>query len=179
MYKSGSRKALEHATKLEQMMEQLFSSPLMKSAQQVPLVVICTDASFDDEMKKGSWACYIRCGDHIIRESALINKEVANSTEAERVGIAAALWIADKKFDLTKCRIILYCDNISAMDPVKLFNKTGKRRSHAKKEHAFFENNINKYLQKAIQVDKRHVKAHLDRTARHRMKKATSHAGLV
>lgn len=152
-------------------MEDLFDSSLLRSANQTPTITICTDASYDPDMKVGAWACYIRSGDMIIKESKLITTEIDNSTEAERVGVAAALWIVEQKIDITKYKIILYCDNEAAMKPVRPSNKTGRKKQRAKQQLAFFEKNIHKHLQRALSYDVRHVKGHMERSARHRMKK--------
>lgn len=143
---------------------------LIKSVRQVPTITICTDASYDPELKIGAWACYIRSDDKIIKLGKVIKEDVSNSTEAERVGVANALWLAGQAMDISKHRLVLYCDNLAALNPVRPSTKTGTKRQQAKRQLEFFQKNIEPYLQKALTYDARHVKGHLERTARHRMK---------
>ena len=143
---------------------------LIKSVRQVPTITICTDASYDPELKIGAWACYIRSDDKIIKLGKVIKQDVSNSTEAERVGVANALWLAGQALDISKHRLILYCDNLAALNPVRPSTKTGAKRQAAKQQLEFYQQNIEPYLQKALTYDARHVKGHLERTARHRMK---------
>lgn len=145
-------------------------SLLRRSAFQTPTITICTDASWDNELKIGAWACYIRTNGKIAKTGALTKADVLNSTEAERIGVANALWIASKMVDLKQYKIILYCDNESAMRPVRPSNKTGQKKQRAKEQLEFYEKNIHKYLQQALTYDVRHVKGHLERSARHKMK---------
>lgn len=144
-------------------------SLLKHSAFQTPTITICSDASWDADLKVGSWACYIRTGDKVVKTGAVAKQQVDNSTEAERIGIANALWLASKIVDLKKYKIVLYCDNLAAMKPVKSSNKTGTKKQKAKEQLAFYEQHIHKYLQQALTYDVRHVKGHLERTARHKM----------
>lgn len=143
---------------------------LIKSARQVPTITICTDASYDPELQIGAWACYIRSDDKVIKLGKVIRENVSNSTEAERVGVANALWLISKSFDISKHRLVLYCDNLAALNPVRPSTKTGAKKQRAKQQLEFFQKNIEPYLQKALAFDTRHVKGHLERTARHRMK---------
>ena len=145
------------------------SSLLKHSAHQNKAITICTDASFDNDLKIGSWACYIRTDDKIFKHGEVIKTSIENSTEAERIGVANALWMANKMVDLKEYRIVMYCDNESAMKPPRPGNKTGRKRQRAKLQQEFFNKNIHKYLQMALTYDVRHVKGHMDRTARHRM----------
>lgn len=143
----------------------------MRSAHQIPNITICTDASYDPDLKIGTWACYIRSNDRIAKTGAVIKTDVENSTEAERIGVANAMWIASQMVDLSKHRIILYCDNESAMKPTRPSTKTGRKKQRAKMQLEFYENNIHKYLKQALAYDVRHVKGHMDRTKRHKMLK--------
>jgi ribonuclease HI len=149
---------------------EITNSLLKHSAHQIPVITICTDASFSPHYKVGAWGCYIRVGDKVAKTGAVIKKEVLNSTEAERIGVANALWIASKMIDLKKCRIVLYCDNESAMKPVRPSTKTGAKKQRAKEQLDFYEKNIHKYLQQSLTYDVRHVKGHMDRSSRHKMK---------
>lgn len=143
---------------------------LIKSVRQVPTITICTDASYDPDLKIGAWACYIRSDDKIIKVGKVIKTNVSNSTEAERVGVANALWLASRALDISKHRLVLYCDNLAALNPVRSTGKTGKKKQQAKQQYLFFQQSIEPLLQKALAYDARHVKGHLERTARHRMK---------
>lgn len=152
-------------------MEDLLSSSLIKSVNQIPTITICTDASFDNDLKRGAWACYIRGDKFRIREARIITREVNNSTEAERVGVAAALWILRQKVEIKNYRLILYCDNESAMMPVRTSNKTGRKKQRAKQELDFYHKNIQRYLQKAKSYEIRHVKGHMSRSKRLKMQR--------
>lgn len=75
---------------------------LIKSVRQVPTITICTDASYDPELKIGAWACYIRSDTKLIKLGKVIKENVSNSTEAERVGVANALWLAAQAHDISQ-----------------------------------------------------------------------------
>lgn len=136
----------------------------------IPKVVIFTDASYDKDLKAGAWYCYIRIGDKKVKTGSIINSDIGNSTEAERVGVANSLWLANKMVDLTKHKIILYCDNLSAMKPVGYTNKTGTKRQRAKQQLVFYQKNIEPYLQKAMITDIRYIKGHATRSSRFKPK---------
>jgi ribonuclease HI len=146
------------------------NSLLRHSAAQIPVITICTDASFDNDLNVGSWACYIRSDGKLAKHGEVIKTDIQNSTEAERIGVANALWLASQMVDLKKYRIVLYCDNESAMKPPRSTNKTGKKKQRARQQQEFFNKHIHSYLQQALTYDVRHVKGHMDRTKRHQMK---------
>ena len=143
---------------------------LIKSVRQVPTITICTDASYDPELQIGAWAAYIRSDDKVIKIGKVIKENVSNSTEAERVGVANALWLVSQTHDIQKHRLVLYCDNLAALNPVRPSTKTGAKKQAAKQQLEFYQRNIEPYLQKSLTFDVRHVKGHLERSARHRMK---------
>ena len=136
----------------------------------IPKVVIFTDASYDKDLKVGAWYCYIRIGDKKVKTGGVIVTDVENSTEAERVGVANSLWLANKMVDLTKHKVILYCDNMSAMKPIGYTNKTGAKRQRGKQQLAFYQKNIEPYLQKAKITDIRYIKGHALRSKRFKPK---------
>lgn len=146
-------------------------SLLMKSVHQIPLVTICTDASYDPALEIGAWACYIRTGNRILKTGKIIESDVQNSTEAERVGVASALWLVNKIVDIKQYKIIIYCDNASAMKPLRPSTKTGTKKQRTKQQLAFYQKNIEPYLQRALTYDIRHVKGHMERSAKHLMRK--------
>ena len=126
------------------------------------IVTICSDASYSPTYKIGTWACYIRTPSRTIKKAGLIKGRVENSVYAERVGINNALFIVNKLVDLSKYKLILYCDNEVALNDVKV--KVTPKSKHYQKQylaHKFYENNIKPYLQKAMSYETRHVKGHL------------------
>lgn len=151
------------------------ASLLMRSVSQIPTITICTDASYDPELGIGTWACYIRTDDKLVKTGKIIEHPVENSTEAERVGIASALWLANKLVNIREYKLILYCDNMSAMHPVRPSTKTGAKKQRAKEQLAFYQKNIEPTLQKALTTDIRHVKGHLERMQSRRIKKLKRH----
>lgn len=136
----------------------------------IPTIVIFTDASYDKDLKVGAWYCYIRIGDKKVKTGRVITTDVNNSTEAERVGVANSLWLVNKMVDINKYKIILYCDNLSAMKPVGYTNKTGTKRQRAKQQLVFYQKNIEPYLQKAMITDIRYIKGHAVRSSRFKPK---------
>lgn len=136
-------------------------------------ITICTDASYDNYLRVGSWACYMKSDNKLIKTGKIIESHVENSTEAERVGVASALWLVSKAVDIKTHRIIIYCDNESAMRPVRLSNKTGAKKQRAKQQLEFYQKNIEPVLQRAGGYEIRHVKGHLERNPR--MKRKTRH----
>lgn len=147
----------------------------MKSHHQVPTVTICTDAAYCPLTGAGTWAMYMRADGKLVKTGRVIESDINNSTEAERIGVANALWLANRIVDLSKCRVILYCDNVAAMHPVRPSTKTGAKKQRAKHQLEFYQKNIEPYIQKAMSVDIRHVKSHLDRTAKQQIKMQNRH----
>jgi ribonuclease HI len=146
------------------------NSILLKGPKQIPTITIFTDAAFDNELKVGAWACYIRIGLKVIQSSRIIEVGTENSTEAERVGVAVVLWILNQKVDLGKYKLIIYCDNGAAARPVKLYNKTGNAKQQAKKQLKFYQTHIEPLLQKAKMVDIRYIKGHAARNKNFKLK---------
>lgn len=136
---------------------------------QIPTIIIFTDASYDLDLKVGAWYCYIRIGDKVTQAGRIILNDIENSTEAERVGVANSLWLVNKMVDISKYKIILYCDNMSAMKPVGFSNKTGAKRQRGKQQLAFYQKNIEPYLQKAMTTDIRYIKGHLARSKKFKL----------
>jgi ribonuclease HI len=146
-------------------------SILLKSAHQIPTVTIFVDASYDNELKVGAWASRLYIGNKIIVASKIIATDVNNSTEAERVGVAAVLHIANKNVNISEYKLILYCDNNAATRPVTLANKTGKAKQAAKKQLEFYQKHIEPLLQKALIADIRYIKGHLARGKNFKLQK--------
>jgi len=130
-----------------------------------PTVTVCSDASFSNDNKLGAWACYIRLPDRVIKTGGIIKQPCTDSTNAERLGLANALWLADQNIDLSKYRLIVYCDNVAALRR-RTLRKTpaSKIYQDAFAYNAWFEANVEQYLFKAAEYTTRHVKGHLKRS---------------
>ncbi len=131
----------------------------------LPIITVCTDASFSDSHKIGAWACYIETPDRVLQTGGLIKVDCNNSTDAERAGLAKALVLADDMVDLSKYRLEVFCDNVAALKRRSL-RKTPASRIYqeAAEYNAWFADNIECYFAKAGQCSARHVKAHLHRS---------------
>jgi ribonuclease HI len=127
-------------------------------------ITICTDASFFPSHKRAAWACYIRSKNHLVKKSGIFQGEIVSAIEAERRGIANALYIADQLEDLSRLKIILYCDNVGAMSPRPL-TKTRASKYYwiAKKYNEWYDEHIGNVLNKAHSFELRHVKGHLSK----------------
>lgn len=148
------------------MLDELLKGDTIKSYQQTPTITICTDASWSATHKIGAWACYMKSDKKLVKYGGIITTPCINSTEAERIGLANALWLANKLVDIKTHRIIIYCDNKAAVKPTKLSNKRGRRKQAAKAQLEFYSKNIQSHFDRAKITDIRHVKAHLKKTKR-------------
>ena len=131
-----------------------------------PTITICSDAGHKNYHKKGigTWACYIRTPTKTIKQSGIIKQSVKGSTHAEQYGIANALFLADKAEDLSKFRVIVYCDNLFALRHRGKINHTPKSKYYAKEveQKEFFDTYIKPYVDKCAEYETRHVKGHLE-----------------
>lgn len=147
-----------------------------------PTITVCSDASFSDEHKTGAWACYIRTPDNIVQTGGIIKEPCTDSTHAERLGLANALWLLEQNIDLSQYRLVVYCDNVAALRR-RALRKTPASQIYQEAEayNAWFEAHIERVLFKAAEYSTRHVKAHLKRskwaqdTARHVMNRWCDH----
>lgn len=124
-----------------------------------PTVTICTDASVNAGKQIAAWAAYIRLPDKTIKTGGIIKQQLTQSTHAEMRGMANALFIADKSIDLTKYRLIIYCDNINALGEIVVSKRRYKKGG--KRNKLFFDENIRPFLLKAQSFEPRYVKGHL------------------
>lgn len=148
------------------MLDELLEGDLIKSSQHVPVITISTDASWSARYKVGAWACYIRTDEKLVKYGAVIKADCTNSSDAERIGIANALWITNRIANIKDARIILYCDNKSAVKSNGVKNKNSKKRPAARTRLSFYQQNIERYFNQAKFVDIRHVRSHQPRTKR-------------
>lgn len=130
-----------------------------------PTITICSDAGHKNYHKKGiaTWACYIRTPTKTIKQSGIFKQSIKGSTHAEQYGIANALHIANKAEDLSKFRVIVYCDNLKALQ-TKSFIKHTPKSSYYQREveqQEFFDTYIKPYIDKCAEFETRHVKGHL------------------
>lgn len=125
-------------------------------------ITICSDASFSNKYKVATWACYIRTPLKTVKRSGVFKTPIDSSSKAEKLGMINALHIADKLVDLNKYRLILYCDNLYALQKVKV-KKTPKSKYYHKAiaTNKFYDEHIQPFLDKSISFEIRHVKGHL------------------
>lgn len=133
-----------------------------------PTITVCSDASYSDKHKLAAWACYIRTPDRVIQTGGIIKEPCDNSTQAERLGLANALWLIEQSIDLSDYRLIVYCDNVAALKR-RTLRKTpaSKIYQEAAAYNAWFEAHIERVLFKAAEYSTRHVKGHLKRSKWH------------
>lgn len=129
-----------------------------------PTVTVCSDASHSFKYGVATWACYIRTPRKTIKTGGVLKQKVNGSTTAERLGLANALFITNNVVDLSKHKLIVYCDNMYALEKPKV-NKTPASKHYAKKFESkkWFEEFVEPYLTKAASYETRHVKGHLKR----------------
>lgn len=128
----------------------------------MPTITVCTDASFSQQYKLGTWACYIRTPKRKILKSGVLQAKVKSSSEAETLGLANALFILNKFVDLSDYRVIVYCDNTTALAEPKI-RKTPKSKYYQKsfESNRFYKQHISDILGKSKSYEMRHVKGHL------------------
>jgi hypothetical protein len=123
-------------------------------------ITVCTDAghAFTHEGAIAGWAAYIRTPSKLIRVSGLIRSYCKGSTQAEQYAIANALHIVNRDYDISKYKIILYCDNIHAIRN----HKDGTIVKSTKDTFLDFYNRyVREFVDRAGDYQTRHVKAHL------------------
>lgn len=99
--------------------------------------------------------------------------DVPNSMFAERYGIANALYLADQAEDLSKFRVIVYCDNLKALQKRGFIKHTAKSKYYPKEkaEQDWFDQYIKPYIEKCAEYETRHVKGHLTQDKWHPISK--------
>src|SRR6476620_11226455 len=85
----------------------------------IPTITVCTDASFSPQHGCAAWACYIRGENLLIKTGGVIKESVLDVNIAERLALANALYLADKHADLSKLRLIVYTDSMTAPRPIR------------------------------------------------------------
>lgn len=130
-----------------------------------PTITVCSDASFSSEHNLGTWACYIRTPDRTIKQGGIIREPCTDSTNAERQGLANALWLLDRQIDVSKYKLVVYCDNVAALRRRSL-RKTPASRVYqeAAAYNRWFAEHIESVLFKASEYSTRHVKSHVKRS---------------
>lgn len=125
-------------------------------------ITVCTDAGHKNFHKQSMavWATYIRTPSQTIHSSGIINQHTKGSSHAELYAIANALHIVSRNYDLSKYRLILYSDNLYALQ-----NHKDGTLGKAKGDHKeVYDKYIRPHVSKAMQFEARHVKGHLPRT---------------
>lgn len=124
---------------------------------QVKYVTIATDASVSGDLTCAAWACYIRTPSGTYRNAGILKRlEKYSPLIAETMALVNALTIADKIYDLSQVRVIIYIDNNQVLNvPTKANRKySHKAEVLAEIEHIFHKINMNHGY------EYRHVKAH-------------------
>lgn len=122
-------------------------------------ITVCTDAGHKNFHHESIsvWATYIRTPSQTIHSSGLIGKPCKGSSHAELYAIANALHIVGSRYDLSKYKLIVYSDNLYALQ-----NHIDGTLKKPKRDHAeVYDKWIKPHLDKAHQFEGRHVKAHL------------------
>lgn len=122
-------------------------------------ITVCTDAGHKNVHKQSVavWATYIRTPSQTIHSSGIIGRPCKGSSHAELYAIANALSILGRRYDLSKYKLIVYSDNLYALQ-----NHIDGTLKNPKADHAEVYNKwIKPHLTKAHQFEARHVKAHL------------------
>lgn len=125
-------------------------------------ITVCTDAGHKNSHKQSVsvWATYIRTPSQTIHSSGIINQHTKGSSHAELYALANALHIVGKRYDLSKYKLIIYADNLYALQ-----NHIDGTLKKPKEDHEEVYNKwIKPHLDRALQFEARHVKAHLPKT---------------
>lgn len=125
-------------------------------------ITVCTDAGHTNLHKQSVavWASYIRTPSQTIHTSGIIGQPCKGSSHAELYAIANALHILGKHYDLSKYKLILYADNLYALQ-----NHIDGTLKKPKQDHLeVYDKWIRHHLDKAAEFEARHVKAHLPKS---------------
>ncbi len=125
-------------------------------------ITVCTDAGYKKSHKQSIavWATYIRTPSGTIHSSGIIKQECKGSSHAELYGLANALYIVGRDYDLSKYKLIVYGDNLYAIQNHIDGTMTTKKEDHKE----VYDKWIRPHLDKALQFEARHVKAHLHKS---------------
>lgn len=122
-------------------------------------ITVCTDAGHKNlhHQSVAVWATYIRTPSQTIHSSGIISQPVKGSSHAELYAIANALHIIGNHYDLSKYKLILYADNLYALQNHKDGTLTKPKEDHKDVYNTW----IKPYLDEAQEFEARHVKGHL------------------
>lgn len=126
-------------------------------------ITVCTDAGHKNLHKQSvaAWAAYIRTPSQTIHSSGIIGQPCKGSSHAELYAIANALHIIGRRYDLSKYKLIVYSDNLYALQN-HLDGTLKSRKTKQNIEHNEVYNKwIKPHLDKTAAFEARHVKAHL------------------
>lgn len=130
-------------------------------------ITVCTDAGHTNlhHQSVAVWASYMRTPSQTIHTSGIIRQPCKGSSHAELYAIANALHILARSYDLSKYKVILYADNLYALQNHKDGTLNLNSNKKKKQEHIEVYNKyIRPHIEKAALFEARHVKAHLPKT---------------
>lgn len=131
--------------------------------EQKPTVIICSDASYSYTSQVSTWAAYIKTPDKVIKTGGVLKQAVNNSTVAEMLGLANALFTLNKLIDLSQFNLVVYCDNKQAMEKPRIrVTPASKYYDEKAQQLKWFEDHIEPLCLKAASFEMKHVKAHLN-----------------
>lgn len=122
-------------------------------------ITVCTDAGHKNSHHQSVavWATYIRSPSQTIRSSGIIGQHTKGSSHAELYALANALHIIGKRYDLSKYKLIVYSDNLYALQN----HLDGTLRKPKADHQEVYDKWIKPHLEKVAQFEARHVKGHL------------------
>ena len=125
-------------------------------------ITVCTDAGHTNlhHQSVAVWASYMRTPSQTIHTSGIIGQPCKGSSHAELYAIANALHILARSYDLSKYKVILYADNLYAIQNHIDGTLTTKKKDHKE----VYDKYIRPHLDKAGAFEARHVKAHLPKS---------------
>jgi hypothetical protein len=125
-------------------------------------ITVCTDAGHKNynHQSVAVWATYIRTPSQTIHASGIISRPTKGSSHAELYAIANALYVLSRNYDLSKYKVILYADNLYALQNHR--DGTLKRRKSDNRK--VYNKWIRPHIDKAKEFEARHVKGHLPKS---------------
>lgn len=121
------------------------------------IIDIYTDASFFSSKKIGGYAIWISHGGEILKHSGSL-KHTDNSTEAETMAIANALYIVSC-MDFKKIKnIVIITDSLQSIKKIK--SKAKKNSPYKIAYKLLIDIRIKNNIKKPLKSNFRHVKAH-------------------
>lgn len=122
-------------------------------------VTIATDVSCDDRYEISVWACYIKCGDRVIKKTGQFKQFYANTSTAETYALINALTIAKKHIpNWSDSNVTIHNEVQYVLDPIK--TKAGNIKKRDAERAEAIKSIAMPILREALHWERHKIKAH-------------------